>query len=66
MNPTIQPSARRRPLGVDESAQRLVWLDALRGLIIVIMALDHASNFIARVHPMDAHTLSEPRNPLAA
>ncbi len=51
MNPTIQPLARRRPLGVDESAQRLVWLDALRGLIIVIMALDHASNFIARVHP---------------
>ena len=33
------------------SAQRLLWLDGLRGLIIVLMALDHASYFVARVHP---------------
>jgi uncharacterized membrane protein len=29
---------------------RLVSLDALRGLIIVLMAIDHASYFIAKVH----------------
>jgi len=32
------------------AATRLGALDSLRGLIMVIMALDHASGFIARVH----------------
>jgi uncharacterized membrane protein len=32
------------------AAARLAALDSLRGLIMVIMALDHASGFIARVH----------------
>ena len=39
------PAARSR-LGA-----RLVPLDALRGLIIVAMALDHANAFIAHAHP---------------
>lgn len=29
---------------------RLLWLDGLRGLIMVIMAIDHASYFVAKVH----------------
>jgi uncharacterized membrane protein len=33
------------------SAYRLASLDALRGLIIVLMAIDHARGFIARNHP---------------
>jgi uncharacterized membrane protein len=32
-------------------AARLLPLDALRGLIIVVMALDHANLFIAHAHP---------------
>jgi uncharacterized membrane protein len=43
---------------------RLAPLDALRGLIIVAMALDHANNFIARAHPppelWSAPTISPP------
>ncbi len=31
--------------------QRLIPLDALRGLIIVLMAIDHANYFVARSHP---------------
>jgi uncharacterized membrane protein len=30
---------------------RLISLDALRGLILVLMAVDHANYFIARLHP---------------
>ena len=37
-NPTAQPP-------------RLLTVDALRGLIIVLMALDHANHFIAHKHP---------------
>ena len=32
-------------------ASRLFAVDALRGLIIVVMALDHANHFIAQKHP---------------
>jgi len=32
---------------------RLLSLDALRGLIIVLMALDHASYFIGKLHPAE-------------
>ena len=35
------------------SASRLASLDALRGLIIVLMAIDHARGFIARNHPSE-------------
>jgi uncharacterized membrane protein len=34
-----------------DQTSRLVPLDALRGLIIVLMALDHANHFIAQKHP---------------
>ncbi len=33
--------------------ERLLSLDALRGLIMVLMVVDHASYFIARVHPAE-------------
>ncbi|MBN2432418.1 MAG: DUF1624 domain-containing protein [Acidobacteria bacterium] len=33
------------------AGSRLLSMDALRGLIMVLMAVDHASYFIARVHP---------------
>jgi uncharacterized membrane protein len=32
-------------------SQRLLSLDALRGLVIVLMAVDHANYFVARMHP---------------
>lgn len=33
-----------------QNFSRLNWLDATRGLIMVVMAIDHASYFIARLH----------------
>jgi len=33
------------------SSSRLISVDALRGLIMIFMALDHASYFVAKVHP---------------
>jgi uncharacterized membrane protein len=38
------------PVGVAASAARLLPLDALRGVIMIAMALDHANFFIARAH----------------
>jgi uncharacterized membrane protein len=35
------------------SSSRLIPVDALRGLIMILMALDHASYFVARVHSAD-------------
>ena len=39
-----------QPEGVIQKAARLLPVDALRGLIIVFMALDHANHFIAHKH----------------
>ena len=38
------------PISARAPGGRLVALDAHRGLIMVLMAIDHASYFIARVH----------------
>lgn len=35
------------------SSSRLLAVDALRGLIMIFMAVDHASFFVAKVHPSD-------------
>ncbi|MGJ5816179.1 DUF1624 domain-containing protein [Paludibaculum fermentans] len=39
---------------------RLTALDTLRGLIMVLMALDHASFFIARIHPFEYWNMGLP------
>jgi uncharacterized membrane protein len=39
------------PVDVTRTIARLAPLDALRGLIIIVMALDHANAFIAHEHP---------------
>jgi uncharacterized membrane protein len=36
---------------LNRKTQRLLSLDALRGLVIVLMAVDHANYFVARMHP---------------
>jgi uncharacterized membrane protein len=35
----------------NSKSQRLLSLDALRGLVIILMAVDHANYFVARMHP---------------
>jgi uncharacterized membrane protein len=40
-------------MAFQSSSSRLIPVDALRGLIMIFMALDHASYFLARVHPAD-------------
>jgi uncharacterized membrane protein len=42
---------------------RLAALDALRGLIMLVMAIDHASYFIAKVHPGEFWGVPLPRYP---
>ena len=37
------------------TSRRLLPVDALRGLIIVVMALDHANLLIAQQHPRSEH-----------
>ena len=49
ISPTTSDSDDRAQAG----ASRLASLDALRGLIIVLMAIDHARGFIARNHPAE-------------
>jgi uncharacterized membrane protein len=46
-------------------AQRLVALDTHRGFIMVIMAIDHASYFIARVHSVEFWGMALPVYPNA-
>jgi len=54
-----QPTARTLELGAANhaagvtAAARFDDADRLRGLIMVVMAIDHASYFIARVHPTE-------------
>lgn len=45
------------------SGGRLTALDTLRGLIMVVMALDHASYFVSRVHPFEYWNLGQPHYP---
>jgi uncharacterized membrane protein len=45
----------RAPERISHKAPRLLPLDALRGLIIVLMALDHANHFIAQQHSPGEH-----------
>jgi uncharacterized membrane protein len=43
-----------------EVTARVAAFDRLRGLIIVLMAVDHASYFIARVHPLEIWSTPPP------
>jgi len=43
-----------------EVTPRVAAFDRLRGLIIVLMAVDHASYFIARVHPLESWATPPP------
>ncbi len=49
----ISPRPTPDPHAGHPSPSRLASLDALRGLIIVLMAIDHARGFIARNHPSE-------------
>ena len=55
----------REPASAVASAQRLVALDAHRGFIMVLMAIDHASYFIARVHSAEFWGIALPAYPNA-
>jgi uncharacterized membrane protein len=39
------------PAGITAKSGRLIPVDALRGLIMVLMALDHSNLFVAQKHP---------------
>lgn len=47
------PSPLSNSPDIASNASRLLYLDALRGLIMILMALDHASFFIAHKHPAE-------------
>ena len=48
----ISPTTPASDADDQAAASRLASLDALRGLIIVLMAIDHARAFIARNQPV--------------
>ncbi len=52
MSTSIEKEATAVPAQVMSAAARLAPLDATRGLIMVVMALDHANVFIAHAHPL--------------
>jgi uncharacterized membrane protein len=47
-------------MGEDVKQERLVSLDALRGMIMVLMAVDHSSYFIGKRHPAEYWGISLP------
>jgi uncharacterized membrane protein len=55
----------REPAAAITTSQRLAALDAHRGLIMVLMAIDHASYFIARVHSAEFWGIALPVYPNA-
>ena len=53
------PSRSSKP----SAPRRVEALDALRGLIMILMAIDHASYFIAKVHPGEFWGMPLPQYP---
>lgn len=51
----IQTDARPGPEASSSKAARLLPVDASRGLLIILMALDHANYFVAQKHPAGEH-----------
>lgn len=50
-----QPQATARPELASDRESRNLALDALRGLIVVLMAVDHANYFVAQQHSSGEH-----------
>jgi uncharacterized membrane protein len=46
----VQSSSIKAKSANGQSPGRLLWMDGMRGLIMVVMAIDHASFFVAKVH----------------
>jgi len=51
-----------KPSIIATREERLLSLDALRGLIMMLMAIDHASYFIAKVHPSEFWGIALPQH----
>jgi uncharacterized membrane protein len=64
--PAPQPAAGSLPAPIVATSGRYDALDRLRGLIIVLMAIDHASYFIAKVHPGEFWGVPLPEHASAA
>lgn len=52
-DPTYAEATHANSGSTDSKESRLLYLDALRGLIMILMAVDHASYFIAHKHPAE-------------
>ena len=50
--PDVKPVVHK-PVAASSETGRLIPLDALRGMIMILMAIDHASYFIRRWHPFE-------------